>query len=948
MTETVFVGRERELERLDQFLGAALAGQGQVCFLSGEAGSGKSALVTEFARRAEKAHPEILAVFGQADAHTGIGDPYLPFREMLRQFSGETSSEQSRAISDENSNRLHKFFTVSGRLLVEIAPDLVGLFLPGAGFAIKLAKETADKTGWLEKLEKLAQRSRDDSGLGSPELDQNLVFEQYTRFIVSLAEKKPLLIILDDLQWADPSSLALLFRLGRRMAQSRILIVGTYRAEEVSQGRTGERHPLEKVIAEMKRYQGDIELSLDQTDEAEKRRFVDQFLDSEPNALDENFRKALLKHTDGHALFTVELLRVMQERGDLVQDAAGRWVPGSMLAWDALPARVEGVVEERIGRLTESLRETLKVASVEGEEFTAEVVAQVQKTEVHDLVRRLSEDLQKGHRLVSAEGLRQLDKRRLAVYRFQHNLFQKYLYNGLDKVERAYLHEDVGTVLEALYGEQCDEIAVQLARHFEEAGIADKAAHYLRRSGELAAARYAGKEAIDFLSRALALLPEKDYMERYRVLLARERVYDRLGQREAEKQDLLELVKLAGELDVAKQAKIGIRQTNFALLSGKYEQAEAAAKSAVELSQAAGLIEDEAQAHLLWGSALFDHNFPGAQTQFEEGVALAKKAGLSNLEAHALINLSALGLYDPVVVQSNFEKALVLYQKVGDRAHEQLTMNDLAWIFLKSGDFARAWDYTEKSIELGREMGFRRGEMFSLTTFADIYTMVGDYAQARDYLDQAIYIAREIIDRWSEGVSLSLLAMLNRRQREFDKAKALCDQALLLARDLVDYNLESLVLRAFGDICLDLDDLAEARVQFERALELMRRMNAAPDEKLETLAGLAEANLKLGELAKAKENVADILTHLDGGGKLSALARPSRSYLTCYRVLLANGDTSAAAILAAGYRHLQKQARRIPDEAMRRSFLENVTENRELAGEFAHSQKLKINTKKLI
>jgi len=84
MAGPVFVARERELQRLDGFLDAALAGHGQVCFVSGEAGSGKTALLTQFARRAEARHPELVVAMGQGDAQTGIGDAYLPFREVLR------------------------------------------------------------------------------------------------------------------------------------------------------------------------------------------------------------------------------------------------------------------------------------------------------------------------------------------------------------------------------------------------------------------------------------------------------------------------------------------------------------------------------------------------------------------------------------------------------------------------------------------------------------------------------------------------------------------------------------------------------------------------------------------------------------------------------------------------------------------------------------------------
>src|SRR5512143_2068694 len=156
----VFVARERELQRLDRTLDAALAGEGQVCFVSGEAGSGKTALVTEFARRAEARHPELIAAFGQSDAQTGIGDPYLPFREVLGLLTGDDRTQRARTISPENTSRLRRLTGVSARFLVEIAPDLVGLLVPVAGLALTAAKATADMTGWTTKLDSLVRQSR--------------------------------------------------------------------------------------------------------------------------------------------------------------------------------------------------------------------------------------------------------------------------------------------------------------------------------------------------------------------------------------------------------------------------------------------------------------------------------------------------------------------------------------------------------------------------------------------------------------------------------------------------------------------------------------------------------------------------------------------------------------------------------------------------------------------
>lgn len=281
------------------------------------------------------------------------------------------------------------------------------------------------------------------------------------------------------------------------------MIVGAFRPDEVALGRSGERHPLEPVLNEFKREFGDFELAVGK---AESREFVDAFLDAEPNRLGTSFRDTLYKQTKGHPLFTVELLRDMQEGGVLVRDKEDKWVEGAELNWDALPARVDAVIEGRIGRLTEKLRELLTLASVEGEEFTAEVMARLQETEVQKLIRVLSSELDKQHHLVSAKGIRQIDRQRLSLYIFQHILFQRYLYNSLDEVERSHLHEEVGTALETLYGDHSEEIAVQLARHFQEAGLVVKAVDYLQQAGNKAVKLSANEEAISHFSKGLELL----------------------------------------------------------------------------------------------------------------------------------------------------------------------------------------------------------------------------------------------------------------------------------------------------------------------------------------------------------------------------------------------------------------------------------------------------------
>ena len=497
----VFVARERELARLDGFLNLALGGQCRIVFVTGDPGQGKTALVQEFARRAQAAHPELVVAGGNGNAYTGQGDPYVPFREILSLLSGEIQERwAAQSLGREQARRLWHTLPLTAQALVEAGPDLVDTFVSGAPLAQRAAAYAPwpGRADWLPRLQQLVQRKA--SFPPRPDLNQNALFEQYARVMRAIARRRPLLLTLDDLQWADGGSVGLLFHLGRSLAGGRVLVVGAYRPTDIALGRGGERHPLEPVVNEFKLQWGDIEIDLR---EAEGERFVAAYLDTEPNRLGEAFRTTLFRQTAGLPLATVELVREMQERGGLVRDGAGYWTVGPELDWSALPVRVEAMIADRIARLDERARRALQVASVEGETFTAEVIARVVGIGEQDVVRLLSEELDRGHRLVKAEGVRHLNGRQLSIYRFRHILFQKYLYTSLDAVERSRLHDAVGTALETFYAAQTDQIVAELARHFEEAGTMVQAADYLVRAGDRALSHRAPDEAIGNYEQAM-------------------------------------------------------------------------------------------------------------------------------------------------------------------------------------------------------------------------------------------------------------------------------------------------------------------------------------------------------------------------------------------------------------------------------------------------------------
>lgn len=507
-----FVGRQREMSQLKAHLIGALNGNGRIVFIAGEAGCGKTTLMAEFARDALKTYPNLIVASGNCEAYAGAGNPYLPFRDLLASLTCDVETPgRAPLLTQDQMRRLWSLLPHVAEALIDHAPDLLDSFISPARLHRRIMDHPLVGDSCRAQLEALAQQQS-----SAREAPQRKLLEQYIQIVRSLANRQPLLLLLDDLQWIDGASADLLLYMVRRLAGCPILLLGTFRPSEVAVpadaispvGDEAKAHALTPLLHELRRRYGDMEIDLGQSTPGGDRAFVDALLDSEPNQLPENFRAELHLRTQGHPLFTVELLRDMRDRGALIQDDQGRWIESGVLDWGALPTRVEAVIRRRIERLPALLQEGLKIAAVEGETFTAECIAHILGVDSWEMVRQLSSIVGRQHRLVSSQGNQRLGSQLLSRYRFVHILFQSYLYQNLDSAERSYLHESVGRALEHLAEDQTEVLSVQLAHHFQQAQLPAKAIEYLHKAGRQAMALSAHEEAITHLTRALTLLSE--------------------------------------------------------------------------------------------------------------------------------------------------------------------------------------------------------------------------------------------------------------------------------------------------------------------------------------------------------------------------------------------------------------------------------------------------------
>ena len=865
-----FVGREFELAQLDGVLNEVLAGRGRMVFITGGPGRGKTALMDAFAQRSLEVYPDLLIAKGNCNAYSGVGDPYLPYRDVMAMLTGDVEGRwDAGAITRDHAQRLWAALPLVIQTLLQHGPHLVDVLTPGESLLSRAMLAEPVGASWLPRLREHVNRR----GKGSQEVEQNYLFQQVTNVLHIVAREQPLLLIMDDIQWADAASISLLFHLGRRLmdSDSRLLIACAYRPEEVALGRpsassghpsTGpstssgrgsgqvERHPLAKVLTEFKRTFGDVWVRLGRAEEVEERRFMDALLDIEPNRLGERFRAALFDRTEGHPLFTIELLRAMKDKGDLLKDSNpdGAWIEGPTLDWDVLPARVEAVIAERINRLEPELQDILTIASVEGEVFTAQVVAKVRNMPERSVLRRLSEDLERRHRLVREQEEVYTGQRRMSRYRIDHAFFQDYLYKRLGQGEKRLLHGDVAVAMEKLYEGQLDEMAVQLAHHFHTADDYGRAFHYFTLAAERAARLYENGEAITHYTSAIQLA---------------ERVSP----------DVISLARLHRGRGLASERL------------GEFDQARTDHTTILQIAHAAGEHQLEWRAFLDLGRLWASRDYNQARDYFEAALELARRLGEPAFLADSLNWMGNWCANDenPKRSAAYHREALAIFEDLGDRRELANTLDLLALANMLSGDLNTSVWYYNRAIEFFRELDDRPRLASSLTGRATTVSALAYLASvpatpspdATSDFDEALRIAGEIGSATDQAWAHYSLGMLHMVHGHFGRALKDMQSSLRIASE-IDHR-EYLVGARFalGMLYVELFALDQARDQLEEALTLAGELRS-PTWILGVAGALAGAYTLLDDLTRAQtclETVLSPQTPMDTLGKRSCWAR---------------------------------------------------------------------------
>jgi class 3 adenylate cyclase len=439
-----FTARDRERARLAAALSAAEAGATQVALIAGEPGIGKTALAADAA--ATVAADGAWVLYGRCEED--VGNPYEPFVDAL-----------DHLIEHAPSSLIDRHVAVHGSALARLVPRL---------------RFRASELPTSEAVD--------------PESERYLLFGAVVGLLAEAAEDQPLLLVLDDLHWADQPSLQLLRHLVRHLGDSPVTVVGAYRATELS-----DAHGLQALLADFSRGEGVTRIELTGLNEREVAQLLGlitaRVLDEEGGRL----AQAIQRETAGNPFFIRELVRNLEESGDLERT-------GGRLVGDAieLPRNVRDVILHRVERLGADARRTLSMAAIVGREFDVELLARALETDPDELAEQLDA-------AVDAALLHEVPGNG-ARLSFPHALVEYTLYEELGPARRGRGHRRVAAALEAVHGGSPGEHAAELAYHYGKSAAGEdveKAVAYAVQAGDRALDQLAPDTAVSWYEQAL-------------------------------------------------------------------------------------------------------------------------------------------------------------------------------------------------------------------------------------------------------------------------------------------------------------------------------------------------------------------------------------------------------------------------------------------------------------
>jgi len=822
------VGRQKELAELRKAFESAEAGNGSLVCVSGESGIGKTTLVEQFLEELTTGRKGCTVASGRCSERLAGSEAYLPILEALEGL-----------LHGLDGGVLERLMTlVAPTWYVQVAP-LWATEDPSFAHVMKDAK-TASRERMKRELSALVEE---------------------------LSRPRPLVLFLDDLHWADVSTIDMLAYVARRLLSHPVLIVVTYRPTEMWLS----QHAFVAVRQELQRQHIGRELTIELLTQEDVARYLALALPG--HHLPSEFTTFVFGKTEGNPLFMADLVRHLRDHR-LLTDASGYWQLAKPLAAveRELPESVRSIIQRRIDQLSQGDQELLAVAGIQGQEFDSAILADVLGLDA-TIVERKLRDLEQGHSFVKLLQEKEFPDQTLSLkYGFVHVLYQNALYDSLTPARKAALGREVATALEGHFRENRLPVALQIALLFELARDFDRAADHFLLAAEHAATLCANEEAVTLARRAMTCAERLPTESRLARMLA---AANRLGQFHLTLSRMEEAIsdfELAegfatqlGDVEAQVNAICAAALARFNLRC--VEEARQQAHRALEIARAARSPVGEASADLVLGlermcfgaiseaEASFDRAAPvlrevGPPLHALEAVGFAgllhawqldyekadhtvgwtlQRARTLGVPYHIIMNLFVRGmsLFNQGRLSdglNELREGMHLAELNNERYWLSRFPNTLGWAYQELQDVETALQLNREGTQVAHENKYGKPEANSHVNLAHLYLDVGESQEALKHLQEAERIFEvDIWFRWRYNIRLKAeMARYWMKRGDTRKAAALAAESLALAEPRNARKYMAWAHKLQGDIAVMEERFAEARHEYEAALSVLR------------------------------------------------------------------------------------------------------------------------------
>jgi len=831
-----------------------------------EAGLGKSRLLYEFQNWAD-ARPERFLLFcGRAHPSTQ-SQPYGLLRDMLAwrlQIADSDSMQTARQKFEQGITPL--FLSDHSADLAQAHSHVLG-HLIGIDFSA---------SAHIVGIQRDSRQIRNRGFHAAAELLRRL----------AAFHRKPAVVLLDDLQWADEGSLEFLNYFLQVNRDAPVLLIGLTRPELF------ERHPDWQRPADIER------IDLGPLDHASSQLLVNELLKRLPE-IPTTLLDLISGSAEGNPFYMEELLKMLIDEGAILVDGEHWHCKADTLLTVHVPQTLAGVLQARLDGLRLSEKIALQQASVIGHVFWDQALAAIDKRALATLPALSQRELVLGQTRSELEGMHE--------FVFKHQLLHQVTLATVLKPTRRNAHRAVALWLSGLTGARANDFLAVTAEHFEQGGEALQAAEFFARAAEYACERHAHAQALHYVEQALTLSEsavqseQKDQrLLRWRLLDVRERTLDLQGQRKPQQAALIAMQTLADQLDNDRlRADAAWRRSSLAMRTGDYHAMEHAARQTIALAEQANHdpLVLRGQHRLALAMAYLDAT--------DQGKALA---------------------------EDGLERA----RRLGERAIEALFFNALSVIADMQGERLVSLQMDEQDLLINRALGNRRYEAIALVNLGSGWLRLGAHRRAMQYLQDGLKLASAVGDRITQANTLTHLATLALRRGDNRLALTHAQDALDAAVAVQSPEVEAIACCALGNAELARALYPAALAAFERGRAVALAIGSATEH--DASAGLARSWLAQGEAMRAQQAVADLCQALSHDDPLKGTEAPYLIRLTCHQMLCACAEPTAQLLLRTTYHKLQAEAAMLSPGDLRQGFLEEIPEHRAIMTAWAACQ----------